>query len=473
MGQRGSASRLGEDYHLQKVKLGEGSFGTVWRAVARKTGEPVAVKRVDKARLTSGGIEDQRPEIEQETRLLRELSHENIVRLWDVFEDRSSMFIVLEYCDGGDFGDKIQERALLVDEPEAAHWMKQILAAIAFMHARRVCHRDIKPENFLVAGGDTLKLADLGLAVKIARGEERTDRCGTPAFMAPEVAALPPSGAPGGAQAGYGLAVDAWAAGVCMHLVMLGGRHPFLDERGQVDDRRLAAGCLEWRGPASILGRMGLGRPRASREAQQLCQALVEPDQAARLRAHEALDRRWFLLALQHVPVGRAASRRSGDGAATLLRAHEVSTSTSGLTKPPWAPASARSSPAAARPLSVRILSANGLRKADWMGLVAGDPYCTCEVVGEAGGRGPVIQTGVALKSAHPVWNYEAAIADFALCESLLFTVWDKDYLKPDELLGRASLPSREFLASGWKGQLDLSEAGEGVLATLQVEVRV
>merc|ERR1719199_710104 len=96
--------------------------------------------------------------------------HVNITQLHGTFEDNQSIYLALEYCDGGDFGDKVKERGMGLREEEAADWMAQICAAIAALHTKGICHRDIKPDNFMVAG-DTLKLTDFGLALFLPRGK--------------------------------------------------------------------------------------------------------------------------------------------------------------------------------------------------------------------------------------------------------------------------------------------------------------
>merc|ERR550525_942597 len=98
--------------------------------------------------------------------------------------------------------------------------MNYILSAIAFLHRKGICHRDVKPDNFMVAKG-TLKLADFGLATFVPPGKLLKDKCGTPAFMAPEIHSLPKR------SPGYGFPVDVWAAGVTMYMILHQGQHPF------------------------------------------------------------------------------------------------------------------------------------------------------------------------------------------------------------------------------------------------------
>jgi len=295
MGQQLS-SNIHDNYHLQKVKLGQGSFGTVWRAVHRKTGESVAVKQLCKANLPSLGI--RREDVDREISLLGSLEHENIIKLHQTFEDGESIFMAFEYCDGGDFGDKVLERGSSVQEPEVVFWVKQMLGAIAYMHERHICHRDIKPDNFLVANKDTLKLADLGLAMVCPRSQLVTQKCGTPAYMAPEQHLLP------ALSKGYAFPVDVWAAGVCMYVLMFGGRHPFLGARNDLNLKQLLAGSLNFSDRSGMLGTVGLAGEHMSAEARGLCQHMVTVDPLRRITAQKALG---VLGVAQRVPSSPAA----------------------------------------------------------------------------------------------------------------------------------------------------------------------
>lgn len=307
-----SSNDIQKLYHLQKVKLGEGSFGVVWRGVNRRTGDVVAVKQLRKGQLAQKGIG--RQETDREIRLMGDLQHRNIIRLHDTVESADSIYLALEYCDGGDFGDKVLERGEQMREPEAAYWVKQMLAAVSFMHSRRVCHRDVKLDNFLVAQGNRLKLADLGFAVEIPEGAVLTERCGTPSFMAPEVYSLPAK------SKGYGLLVDVWSIGVSMYMVLFGGRHPFLmpgdGAKRRLDERRLRAGDLDFNSKVgsrkpSILGGLGLG---ISGKARRLCQQMITPSSRQRVAAVDALADPWFLQAAEVLEASPEAGPSKGFG---------------------------------------------------------------------------------------------------------------------------------------------------------------
>jgi len=202
MGAALTSTNLTDKYFLQKVKLGQGSFGTVWRGVEKASGTPVAVKQMDKAQLPRRGVK--REDIEREVTVMQAVLHENILQLYAFCEDQQYISFVLEYCDGGDFGDKVKEKAMSITEEEACKWMKQILSAIKALHSKEVCHRDIKPDNFMISSTFQIKLADFGLAINLPRKQLLTEKCGTPAFMAPEQMNI-------GKSRGYNHSVDVWA----------------------------------------------------------------------------------------------------------------------------------------------------------------------------------------------------------------------------------------------------------------------
>jgi len=292
--------RIEDKYFIQKVKLGQGSFGTVWRAVDLRTNNVVAVKQLDKAAMPRRGV--RREDIEREITVMKAVQHDNITRLLDTVEDQRSIYLALEYCSGGDFGDKVKERGNQLTEPEAADWVLQIVSAIHALHSKGICHRDIKPDNFMVHGeADTLKLSDFGLALFLPRGKLLVDKCGTPAFMSPEQHKLPRH------SRGYGYPCDMWAAGVSMYMLMLGGRHPFLNSSNQIDEKRLLGGTLNFSTGQGFFG-FGAEDTRFSPLAKQLCRRMVEPQPDKRLSSEAALREPWLTEGDQRRAAAAAAS---------------------------------------------------------------------------------------------------------------------------------------------------------------------
>jgi male germ cell-associated kinase len=188
-------------YHMD-YKLGDGTFGTVWKAVDRKTGDAVAVKKM-KRRFDSWG----ECLALREVVALRALRHPCIVRLREVVREHERLYLVFEFV-----GQSLH--AVLTAAPEylpldtVRAWARAVLSGLAFMHARGFAHRDVKPENILVGRDGRAKLADLGLARSQESAEPATDYVATRWYRAPEVLLR----APGGARA----PADVFAAGAVL-----------------------------------------------------------------------------------------------------------------------------------------------------------------------------------------------------------------------------------------------------------------
>ncbi|KAG9829336.1 Pkinase-domain-containing protein, partial [Aureobasidium melanogenum] len=144
----------------QLEKLGEGTYATVFKGRNRQTGEFVALKEIH---LDS---EEGTPSTAiREISLMKELKHENIVRLHDVIHTENKLMLVFEFMDKDlkKYMDSRGERGML-DPVTIKSFMHQLLRGIAFCHDNRVLHRDLKPQNLLINNKGQLKLADFGLA---------------------------------------------------------------------------------------------------------------------------------------------------------------------------------------------------------------------------------------------------------------------------------------------------------------------
>jgi len=125
----------------------------------KKTKEVRAVKIIDKERMD----EQERVRLKYEVEILKNLYHANIVRIYEVYENETTIFIVTELCEGKELFEEISSRKKF-NEKEAAIVTKQILQAIAYCHDQKICHRDLKPENILIdtANNGAIKIIDFG-----------------------------------------------------------------------------------------------------------------------------------------------------------------------------------------------------------------------------------------------------------------------------------------------------------------------
>lgn len=140
-------------------KIGEGTYGTVFKAKNRETHEIVALKRVrlddDDEGVPSSAL--------REICLLKELKHKNIVRLYDVLHSEKKLTLVFEHCDQ-DLKKYFDSLNGDIDLDVVKSFLYQLLRGLAFCHSRNVLHRDLKPQNLLINKNGELKLADFGLA---------------------------------------------------------------------------------------------------------------------------------------------------------------------------------------------------------------------------------------------------------------------------------------------------------------------
>ncbi|PBC28961.1 Calcium/calmodulin-dependent protein kinase type [Apis cerana cerana] len=205
-----------EDKYILKELLGTGAFSEVRLAESKeKPGQMFAVKIIDKKALK--GKEDS---LENEIRVLRRLTHPNIVQLLETFEDKHKVYLVMELVTGGELFDRIVEKGSYT-EKDASGLIRQVLEAVDYMHDQGVVHRDLKPENLLYYNPDEdskIMISDFGLSKMEDSGIMAT-ACGTPGYVAPEVLAQKP----------YGKAVDVWSIGVISY-ILLCGYPPFYDE---------------------------------------------------------------------------------------------------------------------------------------------------------------------------------------------------------------------------------------------------
>ena len=165
---RGTATDLAESYELHG-NLGTGAFGSVRYAIDRVTGYARAIKTVQ----TGHHGEDVPSDVEWERMLsevdaLMELTHPNIVRLFEYYRDDDTLYLVEEFCGGGTLERMMQERAGRISADEAALLLRQMLRGVLCCHAHGLTHRDLKPDNFVLASKDpaaALKLIDFGLTL--------------------------------------------------------------------------------------------------------------------------------------------------------------------------------------------------------------------------------------------------------------------------------------------------------------------
>ncbi|EEC08619.1 maternal embryonic leucine zipper kinase, putative [Ixodes scapularis] len=176
------ADELEAQYVLLET-IGSGGFAKVKLGIHVVTGEKVAIKIMNKRALG-----DDLPRVKLEIAALKDLSHQHICKLYQVIETETRIYLVLEYCPGGELFDYIVEKER-ISEKEARRFFRQIVSAVAYVHHCGYAHRDLKPENFLLDEDQNIKLIDFGLCAKPKGGmaAHLQTCCGSPAYAAPEL----------------------------------------------------------------------------------------------------------------------------------------------------------------------------------------------------------------------------------------------------------------------------------------------
>jgi maternal embryonic leucine zipper kinase len=221
---------LQNTYELHET-IGSGGFAKVKLATHTLTGEKVAIKIMDKKALG-----DDLPRVKVEIDAMKDLRHQHICQLMQVIETDEKIFMILEYCPGGELFDYIVAKDRL-SESEARFFFRQIIAALAYIHSKGYAHRDLKPENLLLDDNQCLKLIDFGLCAKPKGGMENLLRtcCGSPAYAAPELIC---------GKSYLGAEADLWSMGVLLY-ALLCGYLPFDDDNINLLYKKIQQGKYE------------------------------------------------------------------------------------------------------------------------------------------------------------------------------------------------------------------------------------
>eukprot|EP01123_Difflugia_compressa_P013375 TRINITY_DN615_c0_g1_i1.p1 TRINITY_DN615_c0_g1~~TRINITY_DN615_c0_g1_i1.p1 ORF type:complete len:472 (+),score=95.17 TRINITY_DN615_c0_g1_i1:51-1466(+) len=188
-------------------ELGRGGFSIVRKAIRKETGEIFAVKIIEKNQ-----SEEELQLLQREIDIMQKLDHKNIIKLDEVFDEKDTIYLVMEFVQGGELFDQIVSRGTY-SEFDAAKIIRQILEAVEYLHSIGIAHRDLKPENLLCSGDEnnTIKVTDFGLSKDFGSASLRTS-CGTPDYVAPEVLRGQP----------YDNSVDIWSIGVITYILLCG-----------------------------------------------------------------------------------------------------------------------------------------------------------------------------------------------------------------------------------------------------------
>ena len=259
---------ISKDYILGK-SIGQGAFAAVRIGVHKKTKQNRAIKILKLSGTDEG-------KLRREVEILSELSHPNIMQIYEVYNDKTNYYIVSEYCQGGELFEEISNRGAF-SEADAAKIMRQILSAICYSHQNHIVHRDLKPENILLEEKDdkelVLKIIDWGCALPIKKNQKLHNADGTPYYIAPEVL-----------EGNYDEKCDVWSSAVIMY-VMLCGYPPFNGETDEEILMNVKQGEFDF--PPEEWDSI-------SDEAKELINKMLRYNPKERYSAYECLQHPWF-----------------------------------------------------------------------------------------------------------------------------------------------------------------------------------
>uniref|UniRef100_A0A5F9C9Y9 non-specific serine/threonine protein kinase n=1 Tax=Oryctolagus cuniculus TaxID=9986 RepID=A0A5F9C9Y9_RABIT len=200
--------------YVRLRKIGEGSFGKAVLVKSTEDGRQYVIKEINISRMSS----KEREESRREVAVLANMKHPNIVQYRESFEENGSLYIVMDYCEGGDLFKRINaQRGNLFQEDQILDWFVQICLALKHVHDRKILHRDIKSQNIFLTKDGTVQLGDFGIARVLNSTVELARTCiGTPYYLSPEICENKP----------YNNKSDIWALG-CVLYEMCTLKHAF------------------------------------------------------------------------------------------------------------------------------------------------------------------------------------------------------------------------------------------------------
>nr|XP_055190499.1 serine/threonine-protein kinase Nek1 isoform X3 [Nyctereutes procyonoides] len=200
--------------YVRLQKIGEGSFGKAILVKSTEDDRQYVIKEINISRMSS----KEREESRREVAVLANMKHPNIVQYRESFEENGSLYIVMDYCEGGDLFKRINaQKGILFQEDQILDWFVQICLALKHVHDRKILHRDIKSQNIFLTKDGTIQLGDFGIARVLNSTVELARTCiGTPYYLSPEICENKP----------YNNKSDIWALG-CVLYEMCTLKHAF------------------------------------------------------------------------------------------------------------------------------------------------------------------------------------------------------------------------------------------------------
>jgi len=262
-----------EDRYELKDTLGSGGFATVKVGLEKASSLQWAIKQIKRKT-----VEENKHHIMQEIKIMRRLNHPHIVKLHDVVETASDLYIVMELMRGGELFDRILSKGSY-SEKDTSSVLRKVVSGLAHIHGKGIAHCDLKPENLIYATPDPdadIKIIDFGLSqlVDSPAAKTVTRIVGTPEYIAPEVIS----------RKGYATSCDMWSIGVITY-ILLCGYYPFYGDSIQDIFHMVYKGKFEF--PPEEWSKI-------SESAKDLIKNLLVIDPSKRFTAEQCLNHPWI-----------------------------------------------------------------------------------------------------------------------------------------------------------------------------------
>ncbi|XP_017338278.1 serine/threonine-protein kinase BRSK2 [Ictalurus punctatus] len=253
-------------YRLEKT-LGKGQTGLVKLGVHCITGQKVAIKIVNREKLSESVL----MKVEREIAILKLIEHPHVLKLHDVYENNKYLYLVLEHVSGGELFDYLVKKGRLTPK-EARKFFRQIISALDFCHNHSICHRDLKPENLLLDEKNNIRIADFGMASLQVGDSLLETSCGSPHYACPEVIR---------GEKYDGRRADVWSCGVILFALLVGAL-PFDHDNLRQLLEKVKSGVFHM--PHFI-----------PPDCQSLLRGMIEVDSEKRLTLEQIQKHAWYL----------------------------------------------------------------------------------------------------------------------------------------------------------------------------------
>ncbi|CAD8067555.1 unnamed protein product [Paramecium sonneborni] len=259
------------DFYKSCYVIGKGAFAKVYLGIHILTGAKVAMKIIEKSTLKS---ESAKKRLLLEITIMKILSqYKQFTQLYEVFETKQQIYIIMEYVEGGDLMKWTKEKP--IPEIQAKNIFNQLILALQIFQTHNILHRDIKLDNILLQE-DSIKICDFGVSRQIIKGQKILEQCGTPAYMAPEILF---------SKIGYeGFASDIWSSGVLLYILLV-GKVPFKGNNMNELNHNIQNGQLNF---------IEMKKQNLSNESVDLIKSMLNVNPKVRITLTEIINHQWL-----------------------------------------------------------------------------------------------------------------------------------------------------------------------------------